>query len=286
MGLSNIEWTDFTWNPWRGCEEVSPGCSNCYARQFARRSPEVLGEWGHGTNRVVAKPTYWIEPSKWNRKAFRDGVRRRVFLGSMMDIFEDRGDLHEPRSRAQRVISECHNLDFLLLTKRAQNIKRLWEDCRTFDVGIPGLQDTKHWPYFPNAWFGCTVEDQKRAEERIPLLLSVPAQLRFLSVEPLLEPVNLSSWLLDGGIHWVIVGGESMQGGRCRPCDIEWIEEVVWQCQVAKVPVFVKQLGSQIRMGGPLLRIGRKGDDMADFPDHLKVRQFPLSPAAPRENVT
>lgn len=114
-----IGWCHYTWNPWRGCEEVSPGCANCYAREFARRSPALLGEWGKGSLRVIGSESYMEKIEAWNRRAIRLGVSARVFVGSMMDFFECREDLILPRHQAFYAMRECENLEFLILTKRS-----------------------------------------------------------------------------------------------------------------------------------------------------------------------
>jgi len=232
---TKIEWTDFTFNPWWGCEKVSPGCAHCYADTFAKRVGQRV--WGKDAPRRFFGDAHWREPLKWNREAAKADVHRRVFCASMADVFEDRPDLVEPRARLAYLIGRTPNLDWLLLTKRPENIARLW----ITDV-VP-----------PNVWLGTTVEDQERADERIPKLLLSPAAVRFLSVEPMLGPVDLSLWIPtleveretrkpgEDFVDWVIVGGES--GPGARPCAIEWIRDVVRQCREAGVPCFVKQLG-------------------------------------------
>ena len=239
-----IEWCDFTFNPWRGCAKVSPGCTNCYAEAMSKRNPAVLGTWGKDGTRAIGTDAYWRQPLKWNRDAAKAGERRRVFCASLADVFEDRPDLVEPRFRLFAIIERTPALDWLLLTKRPENIERLWP---AGSVGLLGA---------PNIWLGTTVEDQDRADERIPRLLATPAAVRFLSVEPLLGPVDLFD--VDGvasqadplgpfpaeKIDWVIVGGES--GPGARPCDVDWIRSVVGQCRKAGVPCFVKQTGAYV----------------------------------------
>lgn len=172
---TKIEWCDHTFNPWIGCTKVSPGCANCYAavNTFTRAQRAHGRElWGPDAARHVTSEAKWREPIRWDAAAKAAGIRRRVFCASMADVFEDRPDLAEPRARLAYVIGKTPNLDWLLLTKRPENIARLW----ITDV-VP-----------PNVWLGTTVEDQERADERIPHLLAVPAAVRFLSVEPLLSP--------------------------------------------------------------------------------------------------
>jgi len=266
---TGIQWCNHTWNPWRGCTEVSPGCDNCYAREFSYRNPKVLGVWGEGDNgtRPIAAEATWRAPARWNRDAIAAKEERRVFCGSLMDFFEDRDDLFNPRIRAMRTINNCQNLTWLVLTKRPQNIQKMWADNPRGTV----------WNQDRNVMFGTTVEDQKRADERIPIMQSVMRVYRartFLSVEPLLEEIDLDVHFSKCPVDWVIVGGES--GGGSRPCDVEWVESVVVQCQKHSVPVFVKQLGSRCVADGILMKLlNKKGGDMSEFPDWLQLRQFP-----------
>lgn len=174
---TTIEWTDRTFNPWQGCRRVSPGCEHCYAEA---RDVRFDGgkHWGPRGERRVTSAANWRQPIQWNREAKAIGVRDRVFCASLADVFEDRRDLDEPRALLWGVILATPHLDWLLLTKRPQNVRGMvpsaWRDA---------------WPR--NVWIGTTVEDQKRADERIPVLLTIPAPVRFLSMEPLLERVDL-----------------------------------------------------------------------------------------------
>lgn len=242
--VTGIAWTDHTANFWWGCQRVSPGCEHCYAETLAvtRRKLDV---WGppKTTDRKRMKGV-WTDVAKWNRDAARDGVRRRMFVSSMADIFEDHPQVAPWRAEALDLLASCTNLDVQLLTKRPENIRTM----------VPPAWLTS-WP--EHVWIGCTVEDQKRASERIPELLKVPARVRFLSCEPLLESVDLSEWLEPGhesggaegwvndpsGIAWVIAGGES--GPCARTFRVEWARSIVDQCVAADVAVFVKQLGDR-----------------------------------------
>lgn len=285
---TGIEWADHTFNPWRGCARVSEGCAACYAEAMARRNPAVLGTWGPDGLRPAAATAYWRQPVRWNEAAWDAGIRRRVFCGSLMDFWEDRADLDDPRGRTLRLAAETLHLDWLLLTKRPANIRPLLSRMRAAS-GLAGSYPGRPnfvpwWDWLSsqepprNWWFGCTVENVRRAEERIPALLAIPARVRFLSVEPLLEPLDLSRWLAAGGIHWVIVGGESDQGGaRARPFDLTWAEEIVGQCRAAGVACFVKQLGSRPVVDGLGFRgLGDKhGGDWDEWPDWLRVRELP-----------
>lgn len=293
---TNIEWADHSWNPWRGCTKVSQGCANCYAETLARRNPAVLGQWGKGAPRVMAKN--WNDPVKWNRsfRAVDDDARSlvprrcRVFP-SLCDWLDDEVPV-EWMASFLALIRMTPNLDWLLLTKRPENWKR--RTLKVCQLLAAGQFDavTRQWldlwrrglqiPH--NVWLGVSVEDQKRASERIPLLMEIPARLRWLSVEPLLSPVDLSEWAHiiqqhhpDGSeipmrrpFDWVVVGGESGHGAR--PCRTGWIRTVMEECQTAGVPVFVKQLGSRPDVA-PIQH--PKGGDPSEWPADLRVRQFP-----------
>ena len=219
---SAISWTDATFNPWWGCVRVSPGCENCYAETFANRYG--LAKWGAKEERRLFGDKHWSEPRKWNAKAEKEGVRRKVFCASMADVFEDRRDLDAQRERLWTLIRETPHLDWLLLTKRPENMVRLapWEV----------------WPH--NVWAGTTAEDQKRLDERAPHLLRVPAVVRFLSCEPLLGALNLRGALgdLQPRVSWVIAGAESGHGAR--PMDEAWIRSLRDQC-AGKAAFFYKQ---------------------------------------------
>ena len=249
MKDSPIAWTENTFNPWRGCQKVSPGCANCYAEAMSRRNPAVLGRWGDQGTRVIATDA-WLHPPKWNREAKAAGQRKKVFCASLADVFEDRPELIAPRRRLFDLIGQTPNLDWQLLTKRPENFAALlpW-----WTTNLPA-----------NVWLGVTAEDQPRAEERLPLLASAPAVVRFVSCEPLLAPVDLTCWLATGGLNWVIVGGES--GNRRRPMELAWLEAIVGQCRAFSIPVFVKQDGA--------LRDGKQGR----IPDALwNLKEFPIA---------
>jgi protein gp37 len=249
-----IAWTDHTFNPWWGCERVSPGCLNCYAETFAKRTGHDV--WGKRSERRFFGDKHWAEPLKWNAQAEAEGRRHRVFCASMADVFEDRPDLIAQRCRLVALIENTSFLEWQLLTKRPENVQRLTDTWNT--IG---------WP--PNVWLGTTVEDQERAVERIPVLLSIPAAVRFLSCEPLLSEVDLDplypgtvhgpDWL--GEIDWVICGGES--GPKHRPLDVDHARSLRDQCVGAGVPFFFKQVGGRTpKAGGDLL-------------DDVEWKQFP-----------
>ena len=166
---SEIEWTHHTFNPWWGCTKVSPACENCYAEAWAKRVGSDV--WGAKAERRFFGAKHWKEPELWNDAAERLGIRYRVFCASMADVFESRADLKPERAKLWEVITKTPALDWLLLTKRPQNIAKM----------VPW---GKKWP--DNVWIGTTVEDQKFAALRLPHLLALPAAVRFLSCEPLL----------------------------------------------------------------------------------------------------
>lgn len=251
---TNIEWTDETWNPIRGCSRVSEGCRNCYAeRQAARFSGPGMPYEGlvkrtsHGpawTGEVRVVPELLDAPLRWKKP-------RRVFVNSMSDMFHEK----VPDEAIERILgvtihAKAHT--FQILTKRPERMRsvmRRWTDMN----GRPQ----------PNLWLGVSVEDQTTADERIPLLLQTPAAVRFVSYEPALGPINIDRWLRPrqtpnasgyedehapgwttdfSVINWLIVGGES--GPSARPCDVAWIRSAVQQCKAAGVPCFVKQIGA------------------------------------------
>lgn len=300
---TTIEWATHSWNPWEGCTKVSPGCANCYAEARNKRFSGGAN-WGKGKPRRRTSPATWRNPLKWNREAEMSEAmsahepneepifthtRPRIFP-SLCDWLDDEVPI-EWLADFLKLIHDTPNLNWLLLTKRPENFTRrvgsllstmfLRDDWRL--LWVEGKQAPA------NVWIGTSVEDQKRADERIPELLKIPAKVRFLSVEPLLGDVDLAYTCFNGadsfgsmpGIHWVIVGGES--GPGARPCNVAWIRSIVGQCKAAGVPCFVKQLGSQPRCQniigeppwGELNLKHKKGGDMTEWPEDLRVREFP-----------
>jgi len=268
MGANSaISWTHHTFNPWWGCEKVSPACAHCYAETWAKRT-------GHDSlwkgERRFFGDKHWNEPMKWQRAAQDAGERRRVFCASMADVFEDREELIPHRARLFDLIRRTPNLNWLLLTKRPENIAAFLEAMRSsFGDGHSTRVMLTDWTHHdgPNAphnvWLGTTVENQEMADKRIPELLKVPAAVHFLSCEPLLGPVSLE--MCEGGlvededgapypgqIDWVICGGES--GANARPMNVEWARLLRNQCEAAKVPFHFKQWGEHLSG----LRTGKK----------------------------
>ncbi len=254
MKDSKIEWTTHTWNPWRGCTKVSPGCAHCYADTLSKRNPLTLGVWGPKGTRVVASESAWRDPLKWDKAAAKAGERHRVFCASLADVFEGRETMPKAgwevvtvaRARLMcELIPSTPHLDWLLLTKRPENATD-WQNGY-----VPRSWSAK-WP--ANVWLGTSVENQECADRRIPELLKVPASIRFLSCEPLLGPVDIilpmpseDRVAIDRGhpaeIDWCIIGGES--GAEARPCDLAWVRSLMGQCRETDVACFVKQLGSK-----------------------------------------
>jgi len=217
---SKIEWTHHTFNPWIGCAKVSSGCKNCYAEVYGNRFGIIWGQ----ENRKFTSDNYWSEPYRWNQAAKKAGERRRVFCGSLCDVFE-RGAMQDLfRAKLFGMIYGAPNLDWLLLTKRPENIP----EC------LPsGWSDG-----WPNVWLGTSCENQAMFEQRAELLGKIPATVRFLSCEPLLESITLSGF---DRFNWVIVGGES--GPKARPMHPDWVRTIRDQCQTAETPLFFKQWG-------------------------------------------
>lgn len=272
---TDISWTDHTFNPWWGCMKVSAGCEHCYALTLATR-------WGHNiwgpaktTARRLFSDKHWQEPLKWNAEAEAAGVRRRVFCASMADVFEDHPMVVPSRYRLWSLIESTPALDWLILTKRPENVAHM----------LPA-------GYWPNIWLGTSTEDQLRADERVPTLLHYRDRVPvlFLSVEPQIGPVDLSEFLpyytacgasrdpetqaalndlfravvrRMGGppLDWIIVGGESGPGHR--PFDLAWARSLRDQCRAHGIAFHYKQFGGMHHAeGGCLL-------------DGVEVKEFP-----------
>lgn len=224
MKDSLIEWTHHTFNPWWGCTKVSTGCANCYAEALAKRTGRAA--WGDGAERVGKSEKSWRDPLKWAAEARAAGERRRVFCASMADVFEDRPELDAPRARLAGLITATPELDWLLLTKRPENIQRMW------------LAANADRPRPRNVWMGTSVESMAVAA-RVEELRTVTTPLRFLSIEPLLGP--LEPRILDG-IDWVIVGGES--GPKARPMHPDWVRGLRDAAVERGIHFFFKQWGA------------------------------------------
>lgn len=220
--VSKIEWTDSTFNPWIGCTKVSPRCQHCYAEKDSLR--RGWAKWGKGKLRKQTKAATWKQPLEWNAQAAKERKRKRVFCASLADVFDAEVE-NKWREELWKLIGETPLLDWLVLTKRPENIRKMlpqdWGDG------------------WPNVCLMTSVEDQLRAV-RIEHLTSTPAKYRALSVEPLLGPVKLEAQSLKK-LDWVIVGGES--GGHARPMHPQWARDIRDQCEKAGVKFLFKQWG-------------------------------------------
>ena len=282
MGVeTKIEWCHHTFNTHWGCAVVSPECQRCYAETFSKRLG--LKIWGQDADRRFFGDKHWAEPVKWNTAAVAAGERRRVFCASMSDVFEDRRDLDAVRARLFSLIVATPGLDWLLLTKRPENMIRFAPETWA-----------KAWP--SNIWAGTTVgihSSMQRARD----LIAVPAAVRFVSAEPLLSAIPDLSQVLGyddswdrfvgpcphgrdpwtrciedecaeppqvRGVEWVIVGSESGPGARAM--NIAWAEELRAQCKAANVAFFTKQIANAH---------DKKGGDPKFWPPGEWPREFP-----------
>jgi protein gp37 len=261
-----IEWADHTFNPWIGCTKVSPACDHCYAEVLMDKRMHVA-QWGAGKPRHRTTASNWAQPVKWNAEAAAAGKRARVFCASLADVFDNEAP-ERWRVELFHLIDRTPHLDWLLLTKRIGNARAMLDDVTMRlalrETGAP-------WPPRPNVWIGATICNQAEADRDIPKLIATPAHRRFLSIEPMLGPIDLA-WAFadirtacchrcgfrtnqaggtcpndgetlrgDVGIDWVIVGGES--GPNARPMHPEWAASLRDQCNWAGVPYLFKQWG-------------------------------------------
>jgi protein gp37 len=226
---SKIEWCDHTFNPWIGCQKVSPGCDHCYAEAQNAFRKWNGGTWGPHAPRKRTSVNYWKQPFKWNSEAVEfnqeHGHRPRVFCASLADIFDNKAP-SSWREDLFALIRECDQLNWLLLTKRPQNILKMlpsdWGDG------------------YPNVWLGMTAEDQPHFDQQWNHLQKIPALIKFISYEPAIGPLRLPAY--DPLPDWLISGGES--GGGARPVKRRWIRVVIADCREHDVAVFHKQWGS------------------------------------------
>jgi protein gp37 len=324
--MSNIEWTDETWNVLVGCSKVSEGCRHCYAINQAYRNNAMAQKMSNpgrmkyyeGLTQKKGDRVEWTGIVKFVSEALEIPLKwkkpRKVFVNSMSDLFhESVSDEHLDRIFAVIALTPHHT--YQILTKRPERMQEYLRSAknriRIAAVDLGRATNTDHtdlescqwdWP-LPNTWMGVTVENQKAADDRIPLLLQTPAALRFLSVEPLLEAVELThrqlngnqynyllnSWSPCGGgargatagggiatlqsaVDWIIVGGES--GPNVRPFNIDWARSLRDQCKVSGTKFFFKQAGSNVWDGDRKLKLrDRKGGDLSEIPEDLRIRE-------------
>lgn len=284
--MSKIEWCDLTLNPIVGCSKCSPGCENCYAEKFAARLAK---------NPATAKKYAGVvdEQGKWTGeiKALLDdrdmphrapGKNKRVFIGSMSDLFHPRvsdatRDAIFASILCDHIVTNSHGHTFMMLTKRAEEmhnyfsvekedlLRRWWKAGSGWlhiDEGDEWFSEYAEeicrwkslWP-LPNLWLGVTVCNQEEAEEKLPILMQIPAAKRFVSVEPMLEEVTIPL-IMNSLPAWVICGAET--GPRARPMNLQWARNLRDQCQAERIPFFFKKAGNK-----------------KPIPDDLMVREFP-----------
>jgi protein gp37 len=237
---SKIEWTDHTFNPWTGCTKVSPGCDHCYAEGWAKRSGAV--QWGDSPRRRTTEAN-WRLPLKWNAQAEREGRRFRVFCASLADVFDNAAP-SAWRQALMSLIVSTPRLDWLLLTKRIGNAKRMLSDASMHDNLLLTANDEYRPP--ANLWIGATIVNREELLRDAAKLKATPAAVRFWSVEPLLEDLGVIPRELMP--DWVIVGGES--GPGARPMSPDWARRLREQCAAAGVPFLFKQWGEWLPMLG------------------------------------
>lgn len=328
---TKIEWCDHTASPWHGCSKVAAGCDNCYAERQSVRNPGILGIWGENGTRVKSK-SFIPNLRKWNIQAWqfyeqalsqwvydccvgyksypepqRDEFTAKVFP-SICDPFEDRPELVPWRNEMFAAADECPWVILLLLTKRPENIRRMWPVCSRCH-GNGRVEMLEHCPVCngaggrKNVWLGTSISTQFDANRNIPELLKCRdlSPVLFASAEPLLEDIDLTD-IPDGDtfidalasnrshLDHLTIGGES--GPKARPCDVSWIRSLRDQCQAAHVPCFIKQLGArpvwpeeEHQLGIDEFRMmpewgelrDPKGGDPLEWPEDLRVREFPTT---------
>lgn len=329
---TKIEWADHTFNPWIGCTKVSPACDNCYAEADFDKRRHVV-QWGAGQPRKLTSDSNWAQPLRWNanaqhfaectgcgrrgdRRTWEADIRRthpqahtccpdrklvparpRVFCASLADVFDNEVP-QQWRQHLMSLIARTPNLDWLLLTKRIGNATRMLSDASMHDAMLLTADD--HYRPPENLWIGATICNQAEADRDIRKLLAVPAARRFLSMEPLLGPIDLTnvpmpesghghhefSPIITGNalsrppayprlpaVDWIIVGGES--GPNARPMHPDWARSLRNQCQDASVPFLFKQWGEWAPVGLTFLCgaeadketiVTKDGESWGDYP--------------------
>ena len=241
---TGISWCDSTWNPWIGCTKIGPGCDNCYAEALMDTRWHKV-QWGAGQQRQRTSAANWKQPLLWERGheafALMHGRRRRVFCASLADVFDNEA-APQWRGELWALVKATQHLDWLILTKRIGNARGMAPAG-----GLPA-----------NVWLGATMVNQEEYDRDVGKLLAVDASVRFLSVEPMLGPLDLrpgGASMTDYAPHrplpqvdWVIVGGESGKGAR--PIQLGWVESLRRQCELQGVPFFFKQWGGPTATAG------------------------------------
>ena len=248
---TDIQWCTSSWNPWSGCIKVSSGCKFCYMyrdKERFKQDPSV----------VVRSKTTFNNPLKWKDPKI-------IFTCSWSDWFIDKADAW--RDEAWDIIKRTPHHTYQILTKRPERILE----------HLP-----KDWgDGYENVWMGVSAEDQENYDKRIGYLSEIKAKVKFLSLEPLLAPINLHNRAITGGLlpsspDWVIVGGESGNetgNYRYRPCEIAWISEIVSKCKEDNISVFVKQLGTHL---GKTMKLNdNAGGEISEFPTDIQIREMP-----------
>lgn len=254
MKNSNIQWTDHTWNIARGCTKVDEDCKFCYMYR------DSMNATRYEPNEVVRTKTVFNTPLKIKEPS-------KIFTSSLTDVFHPAIDSY--RAEMWEIIRACPHHTFQILTKRPERLAQ----CLPKDWGTLG---------YPNVWLGTSI-GHEGAKDRVDQLCQHLATVRFLSLEPLWDdvgdiiPIDYS----DGSpcVDWVIVGGESGNDRgkyKYRECKLEWIQSIIGQCRSAGVPVFVKQLGTHLAK--QLKLSDRHGGDIEEWPEHLRIREFPKTP--------
>lgn len=298
MGLSLIQWTKYTYNPWLGCRKVAPECEKCY---IVRQTPLRVRGIKHGAKRHRCAESTLKEPLRWDREAKAEGVRERVFCLSLGDWLDKEVPI-EWLTDLLVMVWRCQNLDWLLLTKRPQNWRErigkalmLASENDRYEIGF--VDWLNKWmqvflggigTYPANVWIGVSAGADQAAA------LEIPAKIHFLSCEPMLRPYPL----LNAKFDWIIFGGESEPGGEPRPFDVIDLDRGLKFCRENKVAAFVKQMGgapvfprdyfddnSRVTYGwrddvtfpgGCTIKLSNNhGSEIEQWPERFQVRDFP-----------
>lgn len=261
---SKIQWTDHTFNLVWGCVKVNSECKNCYAEAHSKRYGYDC--WGPNTERRTFLEKYWNAPLLWNKKAQVADKQQLVFCGSMCDWLEDHPTVHQERKKLLPLISNTPWLTWLLLSKRIENfIPMVIEQPR-------GLRDLPR-----NIMLGISAGTQATYDEKWPILAGISAGINiptFISVEPMLEPIDLNLREVRAP-DWIIIGGES--GHKARKMSVKWVLDILKQIDEyeGEIPIFVKQLGSWWAKHAVSYKDDPKGEVMELWPYPLQIREYP-----------